>query len=169
VTAFILIGSFGLALLLIGLLLGDHLDGVFDALHLDAAAGILSTPVIGAFFAAFGFGGAMALSGLEFNTGPASAVGLGAGLALGSLTAVFMRSVMRMSTDVTPRTADLVGKTGVVLTRVPAGGLGEVRVAHLGQQLKLAARCDEPVPAGTTVVVVAVASATAVVVTPAGF
>ena len=52
VTTFLVIGVIGLALLGISLVLGDLLDGVFDAL----AGDVFSSAVIGGFVSAFGFG-----------------------------------------------------------------------------------------------------------------
>lgn len=165
-TALLVIGTVGLLLVLVTLLFGDVLDGVLDWIDLDAGGGLFSVPVIGGFLAALGFGGALAMTTFGVGLGAALALGLLAGVVTAGVTWRFTRAVMTMATDATPRHTELVGKTGVVLTRVPDGGLGEVRVAYLGQQLKLSARADEPLPAGREVVVVAVTSPTSVVVTP---
>jgi membrane protein implicated in regulation of membrane protease activity len=164
VNAFVVIGIVGVVIVLATLLFGDFLDGVFDSI--DLGSGLLSAPVIGGFLAAFGFGAALATSSL----GPALAagVGVGAGVVVGGATAVFTRSLMRMPTDPTPRATDLVGRPGVVVAPVPAAGFGRVRVAAHGQQLQLSARADQPLAAGTAVVVVEVTSPTAVFVTPTG-
>lgn len=163
--AFVIIGAVGVAVVLISLLFGDFLDGLFDLGHFEVADGILSTPVVGAFLAAFGAGGALLLRGLETSLLGASIGGLVAGLILGGGTLALVRTLMHMPTDATPRTADLVGRIGTVVTRIPAGGLGEISVVSAGQRVKLSARCDAPVASGRQVIIVSVTSPTSVVVT----
>jgi membrane protein implicated in regulation of membrane protease activity len=170
VTTFIVIGALGLVVLVASLLLGEVLDGVFDSLEgaFDVdAGGVLSGPVLGAFLAAFGFGGALTMSALGVGVLAGVGGGLAGGLVVGALATLIVRSVMRMPTDATPRSADLVGATATVITPIPAGGLGEITLTHLGQYTKLGARCHQPVAAGTAVVVTAVTSSTSVVVRPA--
>ncbi len=161
---FVLIGVVGVVIVLAALTLGDFLDGLFDAV--DLGGGLLSAPVIGGFLAAFGFGGALAQDAL--GTALAALVGLGAGVVFGGLAALLTRSLLRMRTDATLRTSDLVGRPGVVLTAVPQAGYGRVRVESHGQQLQLSARADQALAAGTHVVVVEATSPTAVFVTPTG-
>jgi membrane protein implicated in regulation of membrane protease activity len=161
VEVFVGIGVIGLIILLGTLLFGDFLDGLFDAI--DLGSGLFSAPVIGGFLAAFGFGAALAMAAL--GTALAAAVGIGAGVLIGGAAGLLTRSLLRMPTDATPRTSDLVGKTGVVLTPVSESSFGQVRVSHHGQQLQLSARSDKVLPAGTRIVVVEVTSPTAVVVT----
>ena len=166
---FVIIGGLGLAIVVVSLLFGDLLDGVFEFAHFDVADGWLSTPVLGAFLAAFGFAGALLLRGLEMSVLGASAGGLVAGVTLGGITMTLVRALMNMPTDPTPRTGDLVGKLATVVTRIPEGGLGEVALTASGQRMKLSARSDTPIANGTTVVVVDVTSPTSVVVTESGF
>jgi membrane protein implicated in regulation of membrane protease activity len=161
---FIAIGIVGLVIVLTALLFGDLLDGLFDAV--DLGSGLFSAPVIGGFLAAFGFGAALARATL--GTTLALLVGLAGGLLMGGVAGLLTRSLMRMRTDPTPRTSDLVGRPGVVLTALDEGRFGTIRVAAHGQQLQLSARADEPLPPGTQVVVVEVTSPTAVVVTATG-
>lgn len=158
---FVVIGVIGVVILLATLLLGDFLDGLFDAI--DLGSGLISAPVIGGFLAAFGFGAALTTAAL----GPAlaAAVGVGAGMLLGGVAALLTRSLMRMRTDATPRASELVGKTGVVVTPVSESSFGQVRVRYHGQQVHLSARSEEALAAGTRIVVVEVTSPTAVVVT----
>lgn len=161
--ALLVIGIIGLALLVSALVFGD----VLDVAHIDLGAGdgLLSVEVIGGFLAALGFGGALALAA-GLPDVPAVLTGAGAGVVTALGTWRFTRAIRGMATDPTPTHDQLVGRTGVVLTRVPAGGLGAIRVDYHGHQLKLSARADEPVAAGQEVVVVAVTSPTSVVVTP---
>ena len=71
-----------------------------------------------------------------------------------------------MPTDATLTSADLIGALGVVLTEVPAGGLGEVRLAVAGQPMKFYARADRPLARGTQIFVIEVPSPTSVLVEP---
>lgn len=168
-TAFLVIGMVGLALIVAALLFGDVLDGALDFIDLDASGGLFSLPVIGSFIAALGFGGALLMSGLNFTTGAALAGGTVAGVAMGGTALGLTRALLNMPTDPTPRTADLVGALGTVVTRIPDGGFGEVTIAQAGQRVKLSARSDVPINSGTTVVVVDVTSPTSVIVTESGF
>lgn len=165
-TALLLIGAVGVGLLLLSLILGDFLDGVFDGLDVEGG-GLLSTEVIGAFLGAFGFGGALLLSSTTVTLAMALVGGLVAGVVGGGIALFVVRSFIRMRTDATPRSADLTGKLGRVVTRIPDGGLGEITVSHHGQRLKLNARAAEPIASGADVVIVDVLSPTAVLVTAA--
>lgn len=159
---FVLIGLLGLGLLGVGLLLDDVLDGLFDG----DAGGWLSTPVLGTFLAAFGFGAALTLYSTEASVAASGLAGLAAGVAVGGVVGLLVRAAMEMPTDDNVRSADLVGVTGHLVTAVPTAGFGEVAVVHLGQPLKLAARASAPLPAGAAVRVTAVLSSSAVLVEP---
>ena len=165
VTAFSIIGAIGVAVVLVSLFVGDFLDGLLDFEHFDVGDGLLSTPVVGAFLAAFGAAGALFLRLLEFSVVGATLGALGSGVALGGIAFGLVRTLMHMPTDATPRSADLVGAFGTVVTRIPAGGLGEITVRHAGQRLKLSAQSDTALAAGTAVIVVQSVSPTLVVVT----
>ncbi len=165
---FVVVGAIGVAIVVVSLLFGDVLDGVLESAHFDVGDGLLSTPVLGAFLTAFGFGGALLLNGME-SLAWATGGGVAAGVALGGITAWFVRVLVNMPTDATPRTSDLVGSLGTVVTPIPANGFGEVTVRTAGQRVKLNARADGAVATGTTVVVVDVTSPTSVVVTESGF
>lgn len=168
-TALVIIGVVGVGLLLLSLLFGDFLDGVFDGLDLDGGGGLLSTEVVGAFLGAFGFGGALLRSSAGVALPAALAGGLIAGLVGGGIALVVVRSFIHMRTDATPRSTDLTGKLGRVVTRIPDGGLGEITVSHHGQRLKLSARAETPIDSGSDVVIVDVLSPTSVLVTIAEF
>lgn len=168
-TAFLAIGMVGLVLIVVALLFGDVLDGVLDFVDLDATGGLFSLPVIGSFIAAFGFGAALLVSGMHFSTPAAIGGGAVAGVTMGGIALGLTRALLNMPTDPTPRTKDLVGSLGTVVTRIPAGGLGEVTVSQSGQRVKLNAKADTPIASGTTVVVVDVTSPTSVIVTESGF
>jgi membrane protein implicated in regulation of membrane protease activity len=161
--ALLIIGAVGVGLLMLSLVLGDFLDGMFDGLDIDAG-GLLSTEVIGAFLGAFGFGGALLRSATSLSWPFVVGGGLVSGVVVGALALMIVRVAVRMPTDATPRSADLTGKIGRVITRIPADGLGEVTVLHAGHQIKVNARAHEPIPSGADVVIIDVLSPTAVLV-----
>jgi membrane-bound ClpP family serine protease len=165
-TVLLIIGAVGVGLLLLSLVFGDFFDGVFDGLDLDGG-GWASTEVIGGFLGAFGFGGALLLSTGQVGLPVALGGGVVAGLAGGGIALVVVRSFVNMHTDATPRSADLAGKLGRVVTRIPATGLGEITVSHHGQRVKLSARSDAPIASGEDVVIIDVLSPTSVLVTRA--
>jgi len=161
VTTFLIVGSLGLVLLLVSLVLGDLLDGVFDALTGD----IFSSAVIGGFVAAFGFGAAL----VQDLTG-SSAVGGLAGIGIGAVAAVGTIGLTRLvkdgASDGTLTAADSLGRSGRVIGQIPADGLGTVRLAIGGHTVQLNARADSPVEAGTEVHVTEILSPTSVRVAP---
>jgi hypothetical protein len=167
-TALLIVGAVGVGLLLLSLILGDFLDGVFDGLDFDGG-GLLSTEVVGAFLGAFGFGGALLLSGSGVGLPLAIGGGAVAGVVGGGIALFIVRTFVRMPTDATPRSQDLAGKLGRVVTRIPADGLGEITVFHAGHRVKLSARSQEPIALGADVVIVEVLSPTAVLVARAEF
>jgi hypothetical protein len=166
VTAFIVIGAVGLAIVLLTLLLGEIFEGVFGALDVDAGGGVFSAPVIGSFLAAFGFGAAL----IMFATGVGATVGALGGLASGAVVGGFalllMRNLINMPTDQTVTTRGLEGQRAVVITPIPADGYGEVTIRHHGEQRKYNARASQAMKVGTQAEVTAVLSASAVVVAP---
>lgn len=165
-TAFIVIGAFGLLMIVLSLVLDDLFEGLFDAIGIDAGGGLFSTPVIGAFLAAFGFGGALIFSAGTGGALVALVGGLAAGVVIAAVALWMTRALLHMRTDEPFRTADLVGVTATVVTPIPPGGYGEIALNHHGQRMKLNARCGDRVAAGTTVVVTEVASSSSVLVEP---
>lgn len=165
-TALLIVGAAGVGLLLISLVLGNLLDGLFDGAD-AAGTSVLSTEVIGAFLGAFGFGGAL----LEATGGVSTPLAIGGGLIAGVVVAaialMLVRTFVRMPTDETPRSSDLAGKLGRVITRIPDDGLGEITVLHAGHRIKLNARAQDPIPSGTDVVIIDVLSPTSVLVAQA--
>lgn len=162
-TVFLIIGAIGLGLILISLILGEVLEGMFEGIE---AGGVLSTPVIGAFLAAFGFGAALILYGTDAGSGISALGGLGSGVVVGGLALAITRNLMSMPTDDPVRSTDLVGVSATVVTRIPEGGLGEVSLVHRGQLMKMGARSTESIVAGAAVTVVVVTSPSSVVVAP---
>lgn len=165
-TVFLVIGIVGTALVVLSLVFGEVFEGAFDSLDIDAGSGIFSAPVIGAFLAAGGFGGVLVMSSTNLGLVAGLFGGGAAGLVMGTLALLMTRSLMRMPTDAPVRLGDVIGKAATVVTRIPEGGLGEVSLVHLGQRMKLNARAQVPVPAGTKVVIIAVTSPSSVLVEP---
>ena len=160
-TVFLVLGAVGLVLLLVSLVLGDLFDGVLDALPSD----VFSSAVIGGFVSAFGFGAALS-EGLDAPLGLSVAVGVVVGVAFAWFAGWLTRLVRGGGSDATVTTGDTVGRDAKVVTGIPAGGFGVVRVQVGGHSLQLNARADAPVEPGTEVYVTAVLSPTAVAVAP---
>ena len=165
---FAVLGSIGLVIVVASLVLGDLLEGLFESLDIDVGGGMFSTPVVGSFLAAFGFGALLIQTSSDAGPGIAAVGGAAGGLVMGGIALWFTRSLMHMATDDSVRTDDVVGKPATVVSAIPAGGLGEVSLVHLGQRLKYSARADAAIPYGAEVVVVAVTSSSSVVVEAAG-
>jgi membrane protein implicated in regulation of membrane protease activity len=151
--AFLVLGGLGIAVLLVALVLGDLDIGDADA------DGPFSLPAIAALVGGIGFGGAAASALLPDLPGAATVlISLAGGLLVAlplAAGAVRLSAALRdMPTEPTLTRSHLLGAQGVVVSRVPAGGLGEVRLMVAGQELKYHARSDVPLPAGTPVYVV---------------
>jgi len=160
-TAYVVIGVCGLAVLLVSLLVGELLEGLLDGLGGDW----FSTEVVGAFVAALGFGGALA-DGLG-APGPVSVLaGVGAGVVFGAFAAWLTRLVRSGGTAGAPGADDVVGWDATVVSAIPADGLGTVTVRRGGHLLRFNARAEQALEAGTEVHVTAVLSPTAVSVAP---
>ena len=159
--AFLAAGGVGLLVLVVALLAGEVELGPLDA------DGPFSLPALAALLGGVGFGGAAAVALLP---GLPRAVTVLAALAVGLVVAVplaagavrLAAALRDMPTQPTLTRAALLGSQGVVVSAIPAGGLGEVRLSVAGQQLKYSARCDVPLRSGTPVYVVDTPSDTSV-------
>ncbi|MBB1509638.1 hypothetical protein [Tessaracoccus sp. MC1756] len=162
-TAFLIIGGVGIALVLLSLLVGDVIDGLFD---LDVLGGdLFSVSSISAFIGAFGFGGALGLA-LVDNMVFAVVTGLVIG-ALAAWGAMRLTRALKSGEDAASfRSDSMVGYSGRVITAIPQGGYGEIHISVGGQVRKIAAKSELPVAAGDEVWVSAILSPTAVEVTP---
>lgn len=167
---FFVIGVLGLVVLVLSLVVGElgelglgHL-GVGDA----DGDGPFSVPALAALLGGIGFGGAAATSVLPEDLPDAVAallavaVGLAVAVPLAWGAIRLSRALRDMPTQPTLTRHALAGAQGVVISAVPSGGYGEVRLALAGQQLKFSARSDVPLPTGTPVYVVEALSETAV-------
>lgn len=160
---FLVLGGVGVAILAASLFFGEllHLG------HLDVD-GLFSVPAVAGFVGALGFAGAIGSAAAGGSGTGAAAVGAVAGLVaalpVGWLATRFTRGLSNMNTDKTLESSDLIGATGVIVTRVPTEGFGEVRLAVAGQHLKYYAKSDSALAVGTSVFVVEAPSDTSVFV-----
>lgn len=157
-TVFLSIGVAGIVLLLLAIVVGDHFDGIFDAL---GGGDWFTGAGLAGFLGAFGFAGAFALSTTN-NSTAAVIVGLLTGLVVGAAVAWVTIKLRHSGEGVTPRTDELIGQQGTVVTDIPSDGYGEVGLVNRGHITKVNARAPEPIPAGTPVTVTDILSATSV-------
>lgn len=154
-TVFLVVGVVGVLVLLASLLVGE-IGGFLSA----DADGPFSLPAIAALIGGIGFGGAATSALLPSTLSTGLVVGLSAlvgvvvAIPLAYATIRFSTALQNMPTDATLTRADLLGSMGIVVSAIPTGGFGEVRLAVAGQQLKYHARSEHPLSAGTPVYVV---------------
>ena len=156
-TFFLVLGITGLALIALSLLVGDLLDGAVPALEADW----ISTAVIGGFVSAFGFGAA-ATEGADAPLPVSLVVGAAAGVVVGWLAWRLTRLLKDAPSDGTVSIGDSVGRLGRVVTPIPAGGYGVVRVSVGGHTLTCNAVSTVPIDVGAEVTVTEALSPTAV-------
>ncbi|WP_369130503.1 hypothetical protein [Modestobacter roseus] len=159
--AFLAVGGVGLLVLVLALVVGEI--GEFGG----DADGPFSLPAIAAFVGGVGFGGAAVTALLPPLAGALTVLlavvgGLVVALPLAAGAIRLSASLRDMPTERTLTSDRLLGAQGVVVSGVPAGGFGEVRLSVAGQQLKYHARSAVPLPAGTPVYVVDTPSDTSV-------
>jgi membrane protein implicated in regulation of membrane protease activity len=162
---FLAIGVLGLVVLLLSLFVGELGELGMGDVDTD---GPFSVPAIAALLGGIGFGGAAATSLLPEDLPDAAAallavaVGLAVAVPLAWGAVRLSRALKDMPTQPTLTRHHLVGAQGVVVSTVPSGGYGEIRLTLAGQQLKFSARSDVPLPTGTPVYVTEALSETAV-------
>ena len=159
---FLIVGGVGLVLLIIALVVGE----IGDFGHADAD-GPFSLPAIAAFIGGIGFVGAIpaALLGdlsTSWRVLISVAIGVVGAIPIAWGAVRLTAGLMRMNTDPTLSERDLIGRLGQVITAIPAGGLGEVRLSVGGQPLKYNARSAEALPSGTPIYVIDTPTATSV-------
>ncbi|MGB3410069.1 MAG: hypothetical protein WBA45_02630 [Microthrixaceae bacterium] len=136
----------GFALLAVGLLVDDLVDGI------ELAPDWASIPVLGAGLGAFGIAG-WATGSLGAGAAAAAVVAVLAALLFAVGAFWFAAKVRDGATDATPRASDTVGLTARVITPV-AGGRGEVLLRIGGQPRKLTAISESDLELGEQVVVI---------------
>jgi hypothetical protein len=157
--AFLAVGAVGLLVLLLALMVGEIGDLGHGDVGPGAADGPFSLPAIAAFVGGIGFGGAAVTALLPDLPGPAVVLlavlgGLLVALPLAAGAMRLSAALRDMPTEPTLTSSRLLGAQGIVVSGVPVGGLGEVRLSVAGQQLKYHARSALPLAAGTPVYVV---------------
>lgn len=155
-TIYLILGFAGLAFLLVSLLAGEFLDGV-----LHVGGDWFSSAAAAAFVSAFGFCASLAQSA-DLGTPATLGLGVAAGALVATLTAWLTRLLKNGATDQTPRTTDIVGYDGVVVSTIPEAGFGVVSISVGGHLTRLNARAVETIESGAAVTVVGVLSPTAV-------
>ncbi|GGR43233.1 hypothetical protein J2S40_004274 [Nocardioides luteus] len=168
-TTFLLIGAVGLGLLLVSLVIGDLLDGFLGGLTDWLESDWFSTAAIGGFVSAFGFGGAIAHGPLSLGLLPSVVIGSGFGAIFAWFALWLTRLLKDDHTDAAPSGDDAIGMDAAVITEIPAGGFGVVRVVLGGHTVTYNAKAPdagEAITPGTAVHVTGVLSPTAVTVAP---
>jgi hypothetical protein len=154
---FLGIGAFGVLIAILAMFGGawDIGDGFVS---IEAAAG---------FAGGLGFGAASAYELFGETVGAFGALGIGIIVAVpAAFVAVNVLARMRDAPgNAAPTASDFVGTKGVVVSPIPAGGYGEIRIRIGGQPLKLSARAAKPISLGAAVVVTDALTETNVVVT----
>lgn len=154
----------GAVLLLLGVVAGDLLDGLLDAVDVGDS-GLLSLPVLGTFVSAAGVGGLVGDAAGDGSL-PLSLAGAGVGgVGLGYVAFRLSKAFMDMPTDATLSSGDYQGRIARVVTPI-AGGRGEVLLRVGGSTQKLMATSEVDIDRGSDAVIIEVLSSSAVRVVP---
>jgi len=148
----------GGGLLLLTLIFDDLFGGFLNAIHLGFdLGGVSPTPLVLGFVAMFGIGGLIGEHSFGLGVGPATLVGVVAGL-LGAGVVFGSFKVLRQaeSTD-TFSLEDMVGSTARVAVAIPANRYGSVLISFAGASHNMGATADAEIPAGRVVKVIGVA------------
>lgn len=141
-TAFLIVGLVGAALLIVSTLLGDLL-GMFDI-----GDGLISGASVGAGLTFFGIPGYLVLS----NNGPLW-LAFVAGVVLAAAAMYMIRAVThKLAASSQPDTYEVIGLAGVT-TEPTTATHGEVKLSHPREINKRLAFSTEALPAGTSVIV----------------
>ena len=117
-------------------------------------------------FGQFGSFGAALVQELSGSTVVGGVAGLGFGVVAAAGTVGLTRLVKEGASDGTLTAGDSRGRSGRVISAIPADGLGTIRLAIGGHTVQLSARSDHPVEPGTEVHVTEILSPTSVRVAP---
>ncbi len=148
----------GGGLLLLTLIFDDLFGGFLNAIHLGFdLGGVSPTPLVLGFVAMFGIGGLIGEHSFGLGVGPATLVGVVAGL-IGAGVVFGSFKVLRQaeSTD-TFSLEDMVGSTARVAVGIPANRYGSVLISFAGASHNMGATADAEIPAGRVVKVIGVA------------
>jgi membrane protein implicated in regulation of membrane protease activity len=138
-------------------------DGGLDHGH-GEGPGPISLRTILAFIGGWGWGGLIGLDGLGWGL-LSIPFGSAIGLVLAAIVFQFMRLLYTQEATSTISASQMVGQSGVVLTAIPSGGTGEVRVNVRGTAIKCLARSaeTEEIASGESIMVVEEVGGTLVV------
>ncbi len=165
-TLFLVLGFVGLALVVLSLVVGDHLEAAFGGAFNALEGDVFSTAVLGGFVSAFGFGAAAA-DGAGLPDVAALAIGTGSGFVVGWFAWWLTRLVKDGPSDGTVSIGDTVGQVGRVLTAIPGGErYGVIRVSVGGHVMQCNASSLLEIESGAAVSITGVLSPTAVTVAP---
>ncbi len=129
-----------------------HLEHAGEA---EGGPGPVSLRTIMAFVGGWGWGGLIGLDGIGWGM-MSLPFGAAMGLVLALAVFQFMKFLHAQEATSTVGIAHMMGQDGVVLTTIPPGGTGEVRINVRGTTIKSLARADssEEVAAGSSIRVV---------------
>ncbi len=96
--------------------------------HHDQPISIFSIKIIATFVMAFGAAGSIATY-LGLSPLVSSLIGVAAGVAVGFLVLIGLRSLYANQSEPEPSSASVAGKIGIVTTQIDPGQLGEVEVS----------------------------------------
>jgi membrane protein implicated in regulation of membrane protease activity len=169
------IGAFGLLFLLVMLFVGELFGGDHDA-GVDVSDGhaefgheggpsIFSARIMASFLTAFGAGGVIGRY-LGWSHPAASGLGIITGGVLASAVYQFAHILYSQQASSEVRMTGLVGQPAEVTVSIPGNGHGQVALVFKGERTTQIARSTDgrPIPAGTPVVVTALAGDSLVVV-----
>lgn len=147
----------GLIILGLAIVIGEILEGLFEAIDSD----IFSPLSLGSSTSIFGLTG---LGLLEMAINPIGALlGAVAAAAIAAIITVkVMHALMKSDSRDSVSSAELVGLAGHVVTDIPADGYGTIKVLASGHDTRLNAKANKPIESGQKVRVVEVLSPTSV-------
>lgn len=136
----------------------DHDVNIEHAAHAaesEGGPGPVSLRTIMAFVGGWGWGGLIGLDGMGWSM-MSLPFGAAIGLVLAAAVFQFMKFLHAQEATTTIGIAHMLGQEGVVLTTIPPGGTGEVRISVRATTIKSLARSDssEEIVAGSSIRVV---------------
>lgn len=157
---FLTVAIIGLIVLVVSFII----DGIFEAFNFGD--GPISLTSIAAFVTVFGFGG-YAANGMGLNSLIAASIGLILGALAGGL-AWWLSSVFQKSESGTAISiSGISGQEALVTLRIGNGeDMGEIAFIRGGERHTFAAKAEEPISAGTKVVILSNITDSSVLVAP---
>src|SRR5688500_16582160 len=119
----------GVGFLLLSIVLGDVFD-FLDFLDFDFGDGFAATPVFFTSIAAFGAGGLLGLNAFNLTSGGSIIAGVGSGLVLGALAALFFAALHKQEATDAFGTDQLIDARGRCTLGIVPGKSGRVSIQH---------------------------------------